>query len=72
MKTRVKKSLSTYCPNCESTITFKKQPHRGKLVSCEACDEPFEVIRLNPIILDWLDESDDDDGWQNDDDDFDD
>ena len=71
MKTRVKRSLSALCPNCEETITFRKQPHRGKLVTCNACDEPFEVIQINPIILGWL-EDEDDNGWQKPDDDFDD
>ena len=72
MKTRVKRSLSALCPNCEETITFRKQPHRGKLVTCDACDEPFEVIQLNPIVLGWLEDEGEDDGWQKPDDDFDD
>ena len=70
LKTR-KRSLAAFCPNCEAPITFKKQPHRGKLITCAECDEPFEVVRLNPIVLDWLDDEPEDD-WQAPDDDFDD
>jgi lysine biosynthesis protein LysW len=51
----------TYCPECTSSITFKRTPWLGDKVSCRHCGTALEVVDLNPIELDWAFDSEDDD-----------
>ena len=47
----------TECPECDSKLRFRKPLKIGKLVICPKCDEPLEVISLQPLELGWADEA---------------
>jgi lysine biosynthesis protein LysW len=47
------KSSVAYCPSCAGPIYFNKRPRLGDIIVCAECDENLEVVRLNPIKLDW-------------------
>ncbi len=69
---REREAMSADCPDCGSSIRFKKAPQEGEMVSCPVCDALLEVVDTEPIILDWADGYDDDDYDDDDDDDDDD
>lgn len=73
------------CPDCNSEIRFRKAPHLGQLVTCHNCETSLEVVRRDPLELDWAfqdpfedddEELDDEEDWDDeedyDDDDYDD
>lgn len=67
------KVIST-CPDCNSEIRFRKAPHLGQLITCHNCQTSLEVVRRNPLELDWafedpFDEDDDEDEYDDWDDD---
>lgn len=69
MATPSGKSYTAYCPECDTRITFKKQPELGQQVTCRECGEVLEVVELEPLELDWAydeDEEDDWDDWEDD------
>ena len=66
------------CPDCNSEIRFRKAPHLGQLVTCHNCQTSLEIVRRDPLELDWAfddpfdedeEEYDDFDEWEDDDDD---
>lgn len=57
--------IAAYCPGCDTQIRFKRQPHKGQLITCPECEDLLEVIQTGPITLDWA--YDDDDLWNDDD-----
>lgn len=65
------------CPDCNAEIRFRKSPHLGQLVTCYNCQTSLEVVRRNPLELDWafdgpFDEDEDDyedfEDWEEEDD----
>ncbi|MCA9949865.1 MAG: hypothetical protein KDE48_09475 [Anaerolineales bacterium] len=58
--------IAAYCPGCDTQIRFKRQPHRGQLITCPECEDMLEVVQTSPIVLEWAFEDDemwiDDDG----------
>jgi hypothetical protein len=44
-----------YCLDCGSRIYLGAKPWKGQPVFCERCDADMEVIRVNPLELDWTD-----------------
>lgn len=73
------------CPDCNAEIRFRKSPHLGQLVTCHNCQTSLEVVRREPLELDWafddpfddeeddeLDEWDDDEEYDEDEDEYDD
>lgn len=70
------KVIST-CPDCNAEIRFRKAPHLGQLITCHNCQTSLEVVRRNPLELDWafegpFDEDDDEDEEWDDEDEYDD
>lgn len=45
-----------YCPHCDSRVVFGKRPVKGQRVRCRECGTELEVVRLNPLEVDWADE----------------
>lgn len=41
------------CPDCNAEIRFRKSPHLGQLVTCHNCQTSLEVVRRDPLELDW-------------------
>lgn len=76
------------CPSCDTKIRFEEPPHLGQTLDCPECGNTLEVVRRNPLELDWVfdlddsnddeddeaffDDDDDDDDWFDDDDENDD
>jgi len=65
------------CPDCNAEIRFRKSPHLGQLVTCHNCQTSLEVVRREPLELDWAfddpfdeeeDEYDELDEWDDDED----
>jgi lysine biosynthesis protein LysW len=50
------------CPSCAALIHFNTRPRLGDIVVCYECEENLEVVRLDPIKLDWS-LLDDDESW---------
>ncbi|MEX1247498.1 MAG: hypothetical protein WEA61_03380 [Anaerolineales bacterium] len=48
------------CPSCGATISVKGTPKMRMKVTCKSCDTEVEVVRLDPLELDWpMDEYED-------------
>jgi lysine biosynthesis protein LysW len=62
------------CPDCDAEIRFRKAPHLGQLLTCGHCQTSLEVVRREPLELDWAfedpfdEEEDDFDEWDDEDD----
>jgi lysine biosynthesis protein LysW len=41
------------CPSCDTKIRFRNNLYLGQLVTCQECGDVLEVVRLNPVKLDW-------------------
>jgi lysine biosynthesis protein LysW len=41
------------CPLCGEKVKVGARPWIGQEVPCPACDAVLEVVRLNPVSLDW-------------------
>lgn len=46
-------TTSAKCPECNSTIRFDEPPGLGELITCPECETELEVVRKNPLKLDW-------------------
>ena len=46
-------SLMARCPECDSRIYFERRPDAGEIIVCPECEASLEIIRTNPIRLDW-------------------
>ena len=46
-------TLMARCPSCDSRIYFERRPDTGEIIVCPECEASLEIIRNNPIRLDW-------------------
>lgn len=46
--------ISGSCPECSSTVFFKKTPYIGQPTYCNKCDSNLEVSQTDPLELEWL------------------
>jgi transcription elongation factor Elf1 len=51
-KTKTKK-MTADCLYCGEDVYVGRDPQIGNFVSCDSCDSQFEVIDLEPIMVDW-------------------
>ena len=42
-----------FCPDCDGEIILNPQTRLGHKLVCPHCDADLEVIRVDPIELDW-------------------
>lgn len=49
-----KKNTVAACPSCGGRTLVGDHPKISQFVNCRFCGEELEIIKLNPIILDWL------------------
>ena len=47
-----KKSMGK-CPSCGEYIYLGDQARIGQFLTCSSCEDELEILRLNPVILDW-------------------
>ena len=50
---KTKSRIRTSCLACGEPVFFIKHPMLGDVITCSFCDEKLEVIRLDPIVIDW-------------------
>lgn len=63
------KTITAFCPDCDTRIRFRERPQLYDIVNCPECEEYFEVVGLSPIELQWADENNlDDERFEEDDD----
>ena len=48
-----KSRIRSRCLACGEPIFFNSFPRLGGMVTCQYCDEKLEVIRLEPLVVDW-------------------
>ena len=46
-------ALMARCPSCDSRIYFERRPDTGEIIVCPECEASLEIMRNNPIRLDW-------------------
>ena len=46
-------TLMARCPSCDSRIYFERRPDTGEIIVCPECEASLEIMRNNPIRLDW-------------------
>ena len=44
------------CPGCRCPMHVGRHVDVGEWVSCPCCEVDLEVVRLNPLVLDWADD----------------
>ncbi len=57
------------CPGCNEELRVPGTPTLGQRVYCDICEDELEVVAVDPIEVDWIyatDEEDDED-WEDDD-----
>lgn len=50
-----------YCLDCDSAIQINASAKVGDEIVCENCEAEFELVSLNPPVIEWL--YDDDEEW---------
>lgn len=56
------------CPACGATLTFTSGLKLNKAVVCSECDAELEVASVEPLVLDWAFDDDEDYDYDADDD----
>lgn len=52
MTQQKKKGLSK-CPSCGEKFYIGDRAWIGQFITCQNCEDELEIIRLDPVILDW-------------------
>jgi hypothetical protein len=42
------------CLLCSQEIYIGSNPKIGNFISCDNCDSQFEIIDLEPVLIDWF------------------
>lgn len=56
MKHQIKiksKKTTIECLSCSKDINIDRNPKIGDFVYCNRCDSRFEIIDLDPVMVDW-------------------
>jgi hypothetical protein len=51
--------LTGICPDCDSTVAFKRPPNMGQVVVCRECRQSLIVVNRKPLELDVTDSDED-------------
>lgn len=58
------------CPGCDERLRIEGTPTLGQRIYCDVCEDDLEVVSVEPLEVDWVYASDDDDeDWEYEDDD---
>ena len=53
-KIRVKpKQATVECLLCNKDIYVGNNPILGKFITCKSCESVFEIINIDPVMIDW-------------------
>jgi lysine biosynthesis protein LysW len=55
-----KNGVPQECPSCGETIFVKEPLKLGTILRCRFCGDDLEIVELDPLVLDWPMDSDDD------------
>ena len=47
------KNIRVECLDCGEAIYIRRNPTIGNIVTCDSCDSQFEIVELEPIMIDW-------------------
>jgi|GEM_PF-3365508 hypothetical protein len=47
------KKLFVECLLCSKDIYVGNNPHAGKFITCKNCEMIFEIINIDPVLIDW-------------------
>jgi transcription elongation factor Elf1 len=56
MKTQIKfnqKKMFVECLLCSENIDVSDNPKISKFITCKNCESIFEIITLDPVMIDW-------------------
>ena len=51
--TQPRKKGFAKCPSCGEKFHVADRTWIGRLIKCKYCEEELEIIRIDPIVLDW-------------------
>jgi hypothetical protein len=57
-KMRPKKE-TVECLSCDEEVFVGRNPKVGNFVTCHNCDETFQIIDIEPVLIDWPYDEDD-------------
>jgi lysine biosynthesis protein LysW len=63
---RTQNRQKTRCPECLAPIYLKDNAEMWDPVSCPECHMSLEVVSLRPLILDYMADEEEDEGWDDD------
>ena len=46
-------TVTAQCPGCKNEIYFYRTPKLGEFVTCPECEDLVEVVKIDPLTLDW-------------------
>lgn len=47
------RNRTAYCPSCGERPILVQQLKIGQIIQCCFCNSDLEVLKLDPIVLDW-------------------
>lgn len=56
MKPQIKtkhKKMKVECLSCDNDIYIGDYPKVNKFITCKSCENVFEIINIDPILIDW-------------------
>lgn len=56
MKTTISvkpKKTTVECLSCNKDIYIGNDPNLGKFITCKSCESVFEIINIDPLMIDW-------------------
>lgn len=56
MKPQIKikpKKLTVGCLLCSKDFYVEYNPKLGKFITCKNCETVFEIINIDPVMIDW-------------------
>ena len=53
------KNETVECLSCEEDVYVGRNPKIGKYVVCNNCDATFQIIDIEPVLIDWPEDDDD-------------
>ena len=48
------------CLACDDDVYVGRNPKVGNFVTCRHCEEVFQIIDIDPVLIDWPYDEDDD------------
>ena len=46
--------IMAICPTCAAKVIIEQMPHLNQRFVCPGCADVLEIVRLNPLQLNWV------------------